>query len=269
MRLKLLLAVFLISPFFMRPVLAQSLPYIKSASAGNYFGDSTVTPSESDVYNASLVIAQSLKTKMGSEPVRAVIMLTNAGYPAKTVEAVKSVFGANTQIFGAATGSAKYQPLSIDFFPPPLSKHLSLTAIGGSAITSITQADDGAQYGYGGDDAKITAGTKAMALKLTPNPNKKNLLLLTGPGHWDNNVAILAGVKQAWGDPLPSYIKVIGMGSADGYAASIVNGIAKGGTVNAILLSASSTRRTLTLTLSPTLNDSSSFTFCSIGSSDI
>ncbi|KKU63605.1 MAG: hypothetical protein UX87_C0020G0002 [Candidatus Amesbacteria bacterium GW2011_GWA1_47_16] len=207
--------------------------YIKSASASYYFG--TVLPAESEVYSKASEAAAKVKTAMGGEPAKAVLVITNSGFPAKIIEAVKNSFGTNILVAGTATGADKYQPLSIDFFAPPSTRQMVIIAIGGPSITSVSQADDGAMYGSGGDDAKIIEGAKLMAGKLNPDPAKKNLLLLLGPGHYDNNVQILTGITQAWGNPLPTYVTTLGMGSADGLAASIVNGSVKGSTINAIL----------------------------------
>ena len=85
--------------------------YIKSASASYYFG--TVLPAESEVYSKASEAAAKVKTAMGGEPAKAVLVITNSGFPAKIIEAVKNSFGTNILVAGTATGADKYQPLLI------------------------------------------------------------------------------------------------------------------------------------------------------------
>lgn len=220
---------------------AQTPPFLKAGYGIELF---STLPSVTEVLAKTDTAARAAQFMLDGEPAKVVLVLNNTGFIGEMAQQVKTVFGDTALITGIYTGTVgqnpaqpNYPPFSISAFPEPGKLSLTITAIGGPAITRVQAANDDGKYGWGGDEAAITEGGKIIASKLTLDQNKKNLLIILGPGHTPNNEYLLNGMKQVWGDPLPANLKVVGLGSADGKAISVIDTVGKWGSAIGVLIS--------------------------------
>ena len=229
--LSLYLTYFLLTTYYLYltfdlSVSAQTSNYLK-VGIGDYVWGSTY-PSNTEVYNRSLSLAATAKAQLGADQTKLVLAIINTGNKDQMLAAIKTVFPPPTVIAGAGTGTANdvfnYPPMTRTAFPAPGTYSMAIIAMGGTAITSVASADDTALYGWGNNPTAITEGGRTIARQLPLNQQTTNLLIMLGPGHTPNNDYLVQGFKDVYGNPLPANLKIIGMGSADGTAVSIVNG---------------------------------------------
>ncbi len=212
------------------------------ASSGHAVSAGATLPSSEKITSMIDEAINEAKTSYGQGVPKIILVNNNIGSWNEVVQKIEAAFGSGIPLAGAGTNSTNYNSLTREQFVPHDNRSISIFAFGGTNIenvqvvsTSIRNSNNVVDY--------LGAG-KNLANLLVPHidKNKKNLIHLFGPGHYDDNSLTLLGIlpelKQSFGDPVPDSIKIIGSGAYIN-GGSLTNKNFNSGTITAVLVQGS------------------------------
>lgn len=184
-------------------------PGVVSATGQSVTRSTTGNDTQSITQTAASQALTRYKANGGVTPKVVIVFHTISDPNSVILPTIQSVFGSNVPVVGMDASWWDYVPISLDAFPPnDTDRSIVILALGGTSI-SITTGIGTTDFSNTTPSIVANAGTM-LARSLSPNPTKKNLILMFGPLHVPNNSHVVSGIQSVWGKPLPQSTRIIG-----------------------------------------------------------
>lgn len=182
---------------------------VLAATGHAYVNSSTVDDATADAMVAEAV--GETRTHYGNGEPKLVLVINNLAHWDQVISAVRQEFGNTPELVGTGTANPDYNSLTSEAFVGHASQSLAVLALGGSDISKVASLNTNLRVD---GNLNYKGAGEALAAELSPliDTTKKNLIILFGPGHYDDNVQTLLGflspLENAYGSPLPSSVKI-------------------------------------------------------------